>query len=195
MAMKLYEESNIQAIADAIRAKNGEDTKYKPSEMAAAISAITTGGNSGSDSSLPFGEFFSVALPTKEKLLSLGYTLHEFTLISIPTGVWALPNPLGEKPKEIIALFRVDENVSEIVNTDYPIYAVNTEFVNGSYTNHNTFSIKEPPNMPTARHYQFSYNSYRWLAALPDAEKITLRSPADNVSVRWQPGDYILAVK
>ena len=44
MAKKLYEESNIQAIADAIREKNGETTTYKPSEMAAAISAITTGG-------------------------------------------------------------------------------------------------------------------------------------------------------
>ena len=44
MAKKLYEESNIQAIADAIREKNGETTTYKPSEMAAAITAITTGG-------------------------------------------------------------------------------------------------------------------------------------------------------
>lgn len=50
MAQKLYEESNIQAIADAIREKNGETTKYKPSEMAAAISAITTGGGSGGGS-------------------------------------------------------------------------------------------------------------------------------------------------
>lgn len=47
MAQKLYEESNIQAIADAIRAKNGETTKYKPSEMASAIDAITTGGGNG----------------------------------------------------------------------------------------------------------------------------------------------------
>ena len=37
---KLYEESNIQAIANAIRAKNGTETKYKPSEMAEAIGAI-----------------------------------------------------------------------------------------------------------------------------------------------------------
>lgn len=44
MAKKVYEESNIQAIADAIRAKNGETTTYKTSEMADAISAITTGG-------------------------------------------------------------------------------------------------------------------------------------------------------
>ena len=44
MAQKLYEETNIQSIADAIRAKNGSTDTYKTSEMAAAIAAITTGG-------------------------------------------------------------------------------------------------------------------------------------------------------
>ena len=47
MAKKLYEESNIQAIANAIREKNGETTTYKTSEMANAISAITTGEGGG----------------------------------------------------------------------------------------------------------------------------------------------------
>lgn len=47
MAKKLYEESNIQAIADAIREKNGESATYKTSEMADAISAITTGEGGG----------------------------------------------------------------------------------------------------------------------------------------------------
>lgn len=40
---KLYEESDIQVIANAIRAKNGESTTYKVSEMAAAIAAISAG--------------------------------------------------------------------------------------------------------------------------------------------------------
>lgn len=44
MAKKLYEESNIQAIANAIRAKNGLATTYTVSEMAAAILALSTGG-------------------------------------------------------------------------------------------------------------------------------------------------------
>lgn len=44
MAQKLYEETNIQAIADAIREKNGLTTTYKTSEMAAAIAAIPAGG-------------------------------------------------------------------------------------------------------------------------------------------------------
>lgn len=43
MSKKLYEESNIQAIADAIRRKNGTTDTYKVSEMAGAIEAIEAG--------------------------------------------------------------------------------------------------------------------------------------------------------
>lgn len=42
MAIKTYNDQNFVAIANAIRAKNGETTQYKPSEMAAAISALET---------------------------------------------------------------------------------------------------------------------------------------------------------
>lgn len=45
MAKKLYEESSVQAVADAIRAKNGSTDTYKIAEMPAAISAIPTGGS------------------------------------------------------------------------------------------------------------------------------------------------------
>lgn len=45
----LVSESNLTAIADAIRAKAGTTTKYKPAEMASAISGITTGGGGGTD--------------------------------------------------------------------------------------------------------------------------------------------------
>lgn len=47
MGQKLYEENNIQAIANAIREKNGSIETYKVSEMAAAIAAIETGGGGG----------------------------------------------------------------------------------------------------------------------------------------------------
>lgn len=42
--VKLYEDTNIKAIADAIRAKNGTTNTYKTSEMAEAIANIPTGG-------------------------------------------------------------------------------------------------------------------------------------------------------
>lgn len=43
MAKVLVEENSLQAIAAAIRAKNGSSATYTPSEMAAAISALSAG--------------------------------------------------------------------------------------------------------------------------------------------------------
>ena len=43
--VRLFEDTNIKAIADAIRAKNGTEETYKPSEMAAAIEAIQAGAD------------------------------------------------------------------------------------------------------------------------------------------------------
>lgn len=40
MAIKLYDDTNFIMIASAIRAKNGLETQYKPSEMATAINAL-----------------------------------------------------------------------------------------------------------------------------------------------------------
>lgn len=44
MAMKLYSESSVKDIADAIREKNGSADKYKIAEMAQAILDIPSGG-------------------------------------------------------------------------------------------------------------------------------------------------------
>ena len=44
MGKVLVNETSLSGIANAIRSKNGTTTTYKPSEMAAAISAIETGG-------------------------------------------------------------------------------------------------------------------------------------------------------
>ena len=43
MSKKLYDESDVQALADAIRSKNGLTTKYKLSEMPSAIYALSGG--------------------------------------------------------------------------------------------------------------------------------------------------------
>ena len=47
MANVLVQDTSLTAIADAIRAKNGESTLYKPADMASAITAIPTGGGGG----------------------------------------------------------------------------------------------------------------------------------------------------
>lgn len=45
MAKKLYEESEIQDIADAIRAKNGSSDTYTVSQMSTAIANLPSGGS------------------------------------------------------------------------------------------------------------------------------------------------------
>lgn len=45
MSKKLYEENDIQSVANAIREKNGSTATYKVSEMAQAIKDIPSGGS------------------------------------------------------------------------------------------------------------------------------------------------------
>ena len=52
MAIITTDSKNYTDIAAAIRSQNGLATQYKPSEMAAAISAIVAGGGSGLDTSI-----------------------------------------------------------------------------------------------------------------------------------------------
>ena len=47
MSKVLVTESHLSDIADAIRAKNGTQTEYRPGDMAAAIEALPTGGGGG----------------------------------------------------------------------------------------------------------------------------------------------------
>lgn len=63
MALKLYNETDIEAIADAIRGKNGSSDTYKVSEMADAIDDIPTGGGG----SLPAScKFYARVTPTSD---------------------------------------------------------------------------------------------------------------------------------
>lgn len=47
MSKVLISESYLEDISDAIREKLSVETEYKPSEMAAAIQSIPTGGGGG----------------------------------------------------------------------------------------------------------------------------------------------------
>lgn len=48
MSNVIIDDKHLGDVAAAIREKNGETTQYKPSEMAAAISALAIGGGGGS---------------------------------------------------------------------------------------------------------------------------------------------------
>lgn len=54
MALKLYNETDIEAIADAIRGKNGSSDTYTVSQMAQAIDDIPSGGGGSLPASCKF---------------------------------------------------------------------------------------------------------------------------------------------
>lgn len=60
MAIVTTDNQHYSAIADAIRAKNGTETTYKPSDMAAAITAIPSGGGSGGEDWVRPSEWFDI---------------------------------------------------------------------------------------------------------------------------------------
>lgn len=87
MAIKTYNDQNFVAIANAIRSKNGETTQYKPSEMAAAISAIESGLEllpqdtvSGAIANFPDG---SNNYPVVELIANIDYKQEGYTGMNI----------------------------------------------------------------------------------------------------------------
>ena len=76
MSIVTIDDSNLTAIGNAIRAKNGTTTTYKPSEMAAAISAIESG-----DSGLLLSAYWNDALTgaiSDDTITKIPYAAFEF---------------------------------------------------------------------------------------------------------------------
>lgn len=93
MTQKLYEEANIQDIANAIRAKNGTTTTYKTNEMAAAIRGIDTSGGGTSDElvkQLVQTRGGTLIIPSDMGITKIGnhaFIYSSFTEIHLPEGV------------------------------------------------------------------------------------------------------------
>ena len=96
MAQVLVTEDYLTAIANAIRSKSGLTVRYKPSEMAAAITALSTGSSSGGSESGGGNESGNSGSGTKTKLGSFtvqstaegaltGYTIGRLIKV-IPNG-------------------------------------------------------------------------------------------------------------
>lgn len=66
MSIVTIDDSCFTNIANAIRGKNGETTTYKPNEMAAAISALSGGGNI-----TQWGKMFFSSSPSQINLSSI----------------------------------------------------------------------------------------------------------------------------
>lgn len=127
--VKLYDDTNIKAIADAIRAKNGTTETYKPSEMASAIEAIKSGGVSEVEE-LPkesnIGSIYKIVQPC---LIDVIYVTSRLTYRAMPHSEDFYY--VKTKPTENIAESSEDGNVSN------PYYVEDENdvffYINGSW--------------------------------------------------------------
>ena len=120
MSIVTIDDSYLTAIGNAIRAKNGATTTYKPSEMAAAISAIETG-----DSGLLLSAYWNDTLTG---------AISDDTIIKIPYNAFASYSSVGGVKREITSAsfsnaLTVDSNVFYNNPTIQTIYLPNATSV------------------------------------------------------------------
>lgn len=83
MAEVLVQDTSLQAIADAIREKNGTETTYKPSEMGTAIRAIESEGGGSESCGIDAVKFIDVDItiaPSTETAVK--YTVDELEFVT-----------------------------------------------------------------------------------------------------------------
>ena len=159
MSKKLYEESDVQAIANAIRTKNGLTDTYTVSQMAAAISAIETGGG-GLPEGMTTGTFQRTpANMTKE--------------VSIEHGLGAVPRYViafidsGTPDQNMIVLFALTYN-----NSSCPV-SKSITYNDGStpgvvdFLDTKTADTSTNAYLPASSSAWFFFTqTYRWIAIL-----------------------------
>lgn len=154
MSKKLYEENSIKAIADAIRGKNGSTDTYKLSAMAAAITAIETGG------SLPEGiatGTFQCAPATMSKEVSI-----EHGLGVIPSYVFVGTTVASTTPNVQEIAFAATFNGAQNPHSYLLCMYGNIVDCTSSKTADTASNIYLPTNGGSA--WYFLTNTYRWIA-------------------------------
>lgn len=119
MAIITTDNQHYSDIAAAIRGKNGLTTQYKPAEMAAAITALPTGGGSGGDYEL---EKILYSPTSQSQMSNFNFTDYDY-LVVIPI-LTATTNIFSFKVPEI----GVTENIMPIgmYNSSYTRFELYT---------------------------------------------------------------------
>ena len=162
MAKKLYPEENIQAIASAIRAKNGSSETYTIGEMAQAIEDIPSGD----------GVF---------KAGTIGATFNgykDIAEVNVPDGVKSIGNNAFDGCKDLASVNLPDSltsigtsafnNCSSLTSIDIPNRVMRIEQLTFNGCN-KLVSIDLPDNLTSIGQYAFNVCSSLTSIDLPDS--------------------------
>lgn len=156
MSKKLYEESDVQAIANAIRTKNGLTDTYTISQMAAAISAIEAGGG-GLPEGMATGTF-QCTFANMMKEVSI-----EHGLGAVPRFVFVFTTADSSSPNAQEITFAATYNGSSSSHSFILVYNSPTMTGVTSKTADTSTNIYLPTN---GNEWYFLTNTYRWIAVL-----------------------------
>lgn len=159
MSKKLYEESDVQAIANAIRTKNGLTDTYTISQMAAAITAIETGGG-GLPEGMATGTFqCTPANMTKEVSIEHG-------LGAVPRYVIAFMDS-GIPDQNMTVLFALTYNNSSCPVSKSITYNASNPPGVVDFLDTKTADTSTNAYLPASSSaWYFFTNTYRWIAVL-----------------------------
>lgn len=160
MALKTINDTNLSAIAAAIREKNQTTTTYKPSEMADAIKAISTGGGS-SGGITQWGKLYYSSSTSRIDLSSIvsDYSKIDFiiTLKNSTTSNFSyiyFPGLKSDFTEEYIPLLYLTTSNSSY----YSVYSDKGYFVSpNDYTKEATYYFKKSEfeaNQPLSVYYR-----------------------------------------
>lgn len=149
MSKVLVTEGHLEAIADAIRAKNGSYDTYSPGEMAAAIRAIPTSGiipagtvNISENGTVDVTQYASAAVNVQPALQAKsvtqngtvtpdsGYDGLSSVVVNVPTGGGDVI--FVDSKYSTSGSFSYDETITIPDNDDYTVYV--QMFVNSTHT-------------------------------------------------------------
>lgn len=163
MSKKLYEETDIQSVANAIREKNGLTTNYKVSDMAQAIKDIPSGGSGATE---PYRE--DTINSSKNEVIEsklYGYSC-------IPSGFFSnytyLTKVISSSPVTSIKAFAFDQCISL---TSIDLSKV-TSIGSNAFTNCSKLVLTELPPLLT----DISASAFRFCTS------ITINKIGDNVT-------------
>lgn len=159
MSKKLYEESDVQAIANAIRTKNGLTDTYTISQMAAAITAIETGGG-GLPEGMATGTFqCAPANMTKEVSIEHG-------LGAVPRYVIAFMDT-GIPEQNMTVLFALTYNNSSCPVSKSITYNAGSTPGVVDFLDTKTADTSTNAYLPASSSAWFFFaHTYRWIAVL-----------------------------